>query len=175
MHTALIVIDFQNAVFIEPPAHQAQQVLTRIAALIASARAAGTPVIYVQHEEAGCEWESGTDSWQFPASIAPQPGDFVSTKSQCDAFFGTGLQAHLRGQGIQHLVVCGYATEFCIDTNVRHAASSGLSVTVAADAHTTRDRAHLDAARIMEHHAATWRNFGRIELIDSADIRFGVE
>ncbi|RZT06247.1 Nicotinamidase-related amidase [Duganella sp. CF402] len=175
MQTALIVIDFQNAVFIAPAAHQAQQVLARIAALIAAARAAGTPVIYVQHEEAGCEWERGTDSWQFPAAIAPQPGDFISTKSQCDAFFGTGLQAHLQQQGIQRVVICGYATEFCIDTNVRHAASSGLAVTVAADAHTTRDRAHLDAARIIEHHAATWRGFGGIQLIDSAAIHFGAE
>jgi len=175
MRTALIVIDFQNAVFIEPAAHQAQQVLTRIAALIAAARRAGTPVIYVQHEEAGCEWERGTDSWQFPAAIAPQPGDFVSAKSQCDAFFGTGLHEHLRQQGMQRLVICGYATEFCIDTNVRHAASSGLSVIVAADAHTTRDRAHLDAPRIIAHHAATWRSFGGIQLTDSAAIDFNAE
>jgi nicotinamidase-related amidase len=175
MRTALIVIDFQNAVFIEPAAHQATQILTRIAALIAAARSAGTPVIYVQHDEPGCEWERGSDSWQFPAAIAPQPGDFVSAKSQCDAFFGTGLHDYLRQQGIQRVVICGYATEFCIDTNVRHAASSGLSVIVAADAHTTRDRAHLDAPRIIEHHAATWRSFGGIELIDSAAIDFNAE
>ena len=31
------------------------------------------------------------------------------------------------------------------------------------------------APRIIAHHAATWRGFGRIELIDSAAIRFGAE
>lgn len=172
MHTALIVIDFQNAVFIEPAAHQAQLVLERIRRLIAAARASGTPVVYVQHAEAGCEWEEGTDSWHFPQEIAPQPGDFVSAKSQCDAFFGTGLRAYLNEQAIQHVVICGYATEFCIDTNVRHAASSGLAVTVVADAHTTRDRAHLEAARIIEHHQAIWQGFGGIQLVDSDAVRF---
>jgi nicotinamidase-related amidase len=175
MRTALIVIDFQNAVFIEPPAYQANHVLERIRDLIKAARATGTPVIYVQHEEAGCEWEAGSDGWRFPSAIAPQPGDFVSAKSQCDAFHGTGLQAHLREQGIERVVICGYATEFCVDTNVRHAASTGLAVVVAADAHTTRDRAHLDAPRIIEHHNATWRQFGGIRLLDSAAVRFDEE
>ena len=175
MHTALIVIDFQNAVLLDPPARQAGLVLERIASLIAGARAANTPVVYVQHEEAGCEWEAGSDSWRFPPQIAPQPGDFVSAKSQCDAFFGTGLRAHLVRQGIEHVIICGYATEFCIDTNVRHAASSGLAVTVVADAHTTRDRAHVEAARIIEHHNATWRQFGGIRLLDADDVRFGAE
>ena len=175
MRTALVVIDFQNAVFLDPPARQAGAVMQRIAALISAARAAGTPVIYVQHEEAGREWEAGSESWRFPQPIAPQAGDFVSAKSQCDAFFGTGLRAHLAKQGIGRVVICGYATEFCIDTNVRHAASSGLAVVVAADAHTTRDRDHLDAARIIAHHNATWRRFGGIELVDSGDIRFGAE
>lgn len=175
MRTALIVIDFQNAVFQDPPAHQVQIVMDRIGKLIAAARASSTPVIYVQHEEAGCEWEAGGEGWHFPAPIAPQPGDFVSAKSQCDAFFGTALLAHLSEQGIGRVVICGYATEFCIDTNVRHAASSGLEVVVAADAHTTRDRPHLDAARIIEHHNATWSLFGGIELLESSAIRFGEE
>ena len=175
MRTALVVIDFQNAVFLEPPAHQAGLVLERIRALIAAARAAAAPVIYVQHGEAGCEWEAGSESWRFPPAIAPQPGDFVSAKSRCDAFFGTGLRAHLAEQGIERVVICGYATEFCIDTNVRHAASSGLAVVVASDAHTTRNRPHLEAARIIEHHNETWRRFGGIELAGSAAVRFGAE
>jgi nicotinamidase-related amidase len=175
MRTALIVIDFQNAVFQAPAAHQADVVMGRIGKLIAAARAASTPVIYVQHGEAGCEWETGSEGWHFPAQIAPQAGDFVSAKSQCDAFFGTGLRAHLVEKGIERVVICGYATEFCIDTNVRHAASSGLAVVVAADAQTTRDRPHLDAPRIIEHHNATWRQFGGIELVDSGDVRFGAE
>lgn len=175
MRTALIVIDFQNAVFIEPPAHQGRVVLERIRQLIAGARAGGAQVIYVQHAEADCEWEAGSETWQFPPEIAPQPGDFVSAKGQCDAFFGTGLRAFLQQQDIGRVVICGYATEFCIDTNVRHAASSGLSVVVAADAHTTRNRAHLGAAQIIGHHNATWRNFGGIRLVDSDAVRFSGE
>ncbi|CAN7530698.1 cysteine hydrolase family protein [Pseudoduganella sp. LjRoot289] len=175
MRTALIVIDFQNAVFIEPPAYQAVLVLERIRGLIAAARASGAPVVYIQHEEPGSDWEAGRESWQFPPEIAPQAGDFISAKARSNAFFGTGLHDHLHGQGIGRVVVCGYATEFCIDTNVRHAAGAGLETVVATDAHTTRDRAHLAAPAIIEHHHATWRGFGGIRLCDSGAVRFGRE
>lgn len=157
MSRALIVIDFQNAVLSEPPAWQADTVLERIAGLIARARTAGVPVIYVQHDTAGSDWEAGTHGWQFPALIAPQPQDHVSAKNSCDAFRQTGLQQHLAQAGITTIYVCGYATEFCIDTSVRRAASLELATVVISDAHTTRDRPHLAAPAIVEHHNWVWR------------------
>ncbi|MYM30778.1 isochorismatase family protein [Duganella sp. CY15W] len=173
MRAALMVIDFQNAVFTESPAgYQADVVMERIRKLIAKARASGTQIIYIQHDEAGTEWALNGKGWAFPEAIAPQAGDFVSPKNQCDGFFNTGLTAFLNEQEIQRLVICGFATEFCVDTNVRHAASSGYPVTLAMDAHTTRDRAHLNAASIIEHHNATWRNFGGIQLLNSEEIVF---
>lgn len=62
MTSALLVIDFQNAVFTEPAAYQADQMLARISDLIARARQAGMPVVYVQHDEAGTIWERGRDT-----------------------------------------------------------------------------------------------------------------
>lgn len=162
MNSALIVIDFQNAVLSEPPAWQADTMLERIAGLIARARAADVPVIYVQHNTAnsadlaGSSWAAGTHGWQFPALIAPQPQDHVSAKSSCDAFRQTGLQQHLAQAGITTIYVCGYATEFCIDTSVRRAASLELATVVISDAHTTRDRPHLAAPAIVEHHNWVW-------------------
>jgi len=160
MSRALIVIDFQNAVLSEPPAWQADVMLERIAGLIARARAAGVPVIYVQHntaDSADSEWAAGTHGWQFPPQIAPQPQDHVSAKHSCDAFRQTGLQQHLAQAGIDTIYVCGYATEFCIDTSVRRAASLELETVVISDAHTTRDRPHLAAPAIVEHHNWVWR------------------
>lgn len=156
MRHALIVIDFQNAVLSEPPAWQADAMLERIAGLIARARAAGAPVIYVQHDTTGSSWEAGTHGWQFPALIAPQPHDHVSAKQSCDAFRQTGLLQHLEQTGIDTIYVCGYATEFCIDTSVRRAASLELATVVISDAHTTRDRPHLAAPSIVEHHNWVW-------------------
>jgi nicotinamidase-related amidase len=51
--------------------------------------------------------------------------------------------------------VAGYASEFCVDTSVRRAAALGYPVTVAADAHTTHDKPHADAAFIRAHHNLT--------------------
>jgi nicotinamidase-related amidase len=54
--------------------------------------------------------------------------------------------------------VTGCATDFCVDTTVRAAASRDYEVVVVADGHTTRDRPHLDAASIIEHHNWMWEN-----------------
>jgi nicotinamidase-related amidase len=177
VQSALIVIDYQNAIFDAPPAYQADIVLERIRALIARARASAAPVIFVQHDDAGTVWEKGSPTWEFPAAIAPQAGDYVSAKDACDAFRHGALESRLREQGIEQVFVCGYATEFCIDTNVRRLASLGLATVVVADAHTTRDRPHMKAAQIIEHHNWIWSGFSSpgvsLALRDGDAVDFG--
>ena len=56
------------------------------------------------------------------------------------------------------LFVCGFATEFCVDTTVRAAASRGMDIVVLSDAHTTSNRPHLDAESIIAHHNWVWSN-----------------
>ncbi|WP_256672324.1 isochorismatase family protein [Pseudomonas sp. ANT_J12] len=81
--------------------------------------------------------------------------DYFVRKTTPDSFLKTDLESVLVESGSSHLVVCGYATEFCIDTTVRRAAALGYDVTVVSDAHTTHDKAHADAAQIIAHHNAT--------------------
>jgi nicotinamidase-related amidase len=52
----------------------------------------------------------------------------------------------------------GYATDFCVDTTVRSAASRDYGVIVVSDCHTTKDRPVLDAERIKAHHEWMWEN-----------------
>lgn len=175
--TALLIIDFQNSIFMHPPAHDADGILVRIAQLIDRARSENVPVVYVQHEEAGTSWENGSTTWAFPTAIAPRPQDIVSPKTSCDAFRNTNLQSLLAEQQIRRVVVCGYATEFCIDTNVRRLASLELETVVVRDAHTTRDRPHLSAPAIIEHHNWVWSEFANpnnlIQLVNSDAVQFG--
>ena len=159
MTAALMVIDFQNALMLDPPTYQVDVILRRIGQLIAKARKVDVPVIYIQHESAGSAWEAGTTTWEFPDEIAPHAGDFVSRKDACDAFLGSRLERHLDERGIDKVYVCGFATEFCIDTNVRRAVGMGLVTVVVKDAHTTRDRPHLTAQQIIEHHNWVWAEF----------------
>ena len=172
MSSALLIIDFQNAVFIDPPAYQAEQVLARISDLISRARKAGMAVVYVQHDEAGTVWEKGSESWQFPAAIAPQAGDYVSAKQHSSAFQQTGFEAGLAERGIDEIFVCGYASEFCLDSAIRQAAALGIKTNVIADAHTTRHRPHLDAPTISNHHNWVWSEMGQIRVMPAAQLPF---
>ena len=65
------------------------------------------------------------------------------------------MAALLAGLGVEHLIVCGYATEFCVDTTIRQAAALGYAITLAADAHTTHDKPHASGELIRRHHNAT--------------------
>lgn len=156
---ALLVIDIQRGWYCAPPApHDAAGTLARVNRLIDHARAAGRPVVFIQHGEAP-DYTPGTPAWELHPELHRQPGDLVVAKTACNAFHGTVLSAALRSRGIGTLVICGAATEFCVDTTIRRAASEGFRVVVPADAHTTKDRPVLAAAQIIAHHNWVWSEF----------------
>ena len=70
------------------------------------------------------------------AFVGPQPGprELVFSKKRYNGFAGTGLDAALRGQGIDTLVVAGLTTECCIDSSVRAAFERDYHVFVVSDA-----------------------------------------
>jgi nicotinamidase-related amidase len=158
--TALLVIDVQKAIIDgEDPAHRRDETLAVISGLIEQARAAKTPVIYVQHEERQyAPMNRGADGWQIHPAVAPLPGERIIQKQACDAFYGTPLRSELDALGITHLVVVGLQTDMCIDTACRRALSLDYDVTLVADGHTTSDTPRLTAAQIIAHHNATLAN-----------------
>jgi len=173
--TALLVIDVQHGLFATTPApYQAAAVIERINALSAHARSHAVPVIFIQHVQPSDGLLAGSAAWALDARLQVQAHDIRSDKTTPDSFLRTSLEQTLATLGVRHLVLCGYATEFCVDTTVRRAAALGYDMTLAADAHTSHDKPHASGARIREHHNATWssmRSFGvRIEAIDSAAI-----
>ena len=177
MTSALIVIDVQRALFEASPAPaDAEAVLARINALAARAREAGAPVIYVQHESPGSAMDHGLPGWQLDLRLQPADGDVRVRKTTPDSFLRTELADALAQAGATELVVCGYASEFCVDTTVRRAAGLGFPVTLAADAHTTQDKPHAPGAQIRAHHNATLSSissFGvKIAAVPAADIVF---
>jgi len=176
--TALVVIDVQRALFEpEPRPHEADAVLARIRSLALQARAAGVPVVWVQHERENHALAHGSDGWALPAAVQAGATDHFVRKTTPDMFLRTGLADWLAARGITHLVVCGYASEYCIDTSTRRAAGLGLAVTLVADGHTTHDKAHASGALIRAHHNATLpglTSFGpQILAVEAADIVFG--
>lgn len=173
MSRALVIIDVQANLFDAPRAYRIDEVASLLDRKAAEARAAGAPVIFIQHEEAGCEWERGTPGWEFHPSLAPKPGDTVVAKSFCDGFRETELAAAFHRLGVDAIVVGGYATDFCVDTTVRAAASRGIPTTVIADGHTTSERPHLTAADVVRHHTWVWSRFDApVSVAPAKDITF---
>ncbi|MFI8356704.1 cysteine hydrolase family protein [Streptomyces cyaneofuscatus] len=133
-HTpALLVIDMQNALV--AIAHEGAGTVARIAALQERARAAGVPVVTVQHQDD--ELEPGTEGWRIAPALAPAPGEPVVPKASPDSFLDTGLDAALRDMGVTEVVVTGFATEICVESTARRALSLRYDVVLVADAHTT--------------------------------------
>jgi nicotinamidase-related amidase len=179
MNTALLIIDVQQALFdVEPQPFEADIVVQRINSLSQGARTLGIPVVFVQHEKEGTPLAFQSEGWQLHRSIITGTGDHFIRKTTPDSFLRTPLKQTLNEFGVIHVVVCGYASEFCVDTTVRRAAALGYSVTLVADAHTTCDKHHAGGAEIRAHENATLPNissFGPvIKAIKSEGITFAV-
>ncbi|GLH68719.1 isochorismatase [Geothrix rubra] len=178
MSTALLVIDVQRDLFDPTPRpFEADAVIQRINALADRARGVGAPVVYIQHEYPKGILLHGSEGWQLARGLRPAPTDAFVRKTTPDSFLRTNLQGLLDGQGVKTVVICGYASEFCVDTTTRRAAALGYGVILAADAHTTHDKSHASAARIREHHNATLPDIGSfgpvIRAVPAAAIVFG--
>jgi nicotinamidase-related amidase len=168
MTTALLIIDVQTAILAgkgtperQPVIEAALEAMTeRLAALQAKARSVGVTVILIQHDgTAGHRLETGSAGWTLCPKIAPQKGDIVVHKSYSDSFFATDLNAQLIRHGVDHLVIGGCMTEYCIDTTIRRALSMGYDVTALTDGHTTADANGLGFDQIITHHNAIFDGF----------------
>lgn len=137
--TALLIIDMQMDMQrrLDSGADVANpDTPARVAALIRAFRAAGQPVIHVHHAESdpGSPFHPSAPGQAVMPCAAPAPGEPVFVKSTSSAFASTGLAAHLREEGIGHLVVAGAVAAFCINSTVRAGADVGFRMTVAQDA-----------------------------------------
>jgi nicotinamidase-related amidase len=178
MKSALLVIDVQRGLFDdEPRPYEADAVVDRINSLTARARSAGTPVVFVHHERQSGLLEYGSASWQLERRLVVKDGDITLRKATPDSFLRTELSELLAQWGTEQVVICGYATEFCVDTTTRRAAALGFPVVLVADAHTTHDKDHASAAQIRTHHNATLPNIGsfgpEIKAMPAAEVAFG--
>ncbi len=151
--TALLVIDMQ--VGLVAGAYQKDEIVARLADLVAEARSSRTPVVFIQHEEDWPTMRPGSPDWQFHPALTPAGGELVIHKRACDAFYGTPLREELAARGVRRLVVTGMQTEYCVDATCRRAVGEGFDVTLVADGHTTEDTATLSAAQIIAHHNLT--------------------
>lgn len=126
-------------------------VIPAIQRLLARFRADGNPVFFAR---IACLRPDGADrslsqkkpGWnnlllphdrpdsQIAASIAPQPGEIVVTKTTDSALTGTNLRLILTNMGITHVVCAGIFTDQCVSSTVRSLADESFDVIVLEDA-----------------------------------------
>lgn len=140
---ALLLIDVQQG--LDDPrwgARNNPDAEQRIADLLAAWRAARRPVIHVQHMSLVPQSPLREDAPgnAFKTEARPIAGEPVFRKHVNSAFIGTDLEAHLRANGIDAIVVVGITTDHCVSTTARMAANLGFDVTVVEDATTTFER-----------------------------------
>ncbi|WP_144109787.1 isochorismatase family protein [Paraburkholderia sp. BCC1886] len=157
---AVIVIDVQQMFFSGPtPAFRAGDVIDGINRLTATARREDASVFFVQHEsDANGPLAHGSDAWQLPDGLVREPNDGSIFKTVGDSFQNTSLAEQLHDDGIEDVLLCGYASEFCVNATARRAELLGLRTTVVSDLHTTHSKPHLTADQIIEHQNFVWAN-----------------
>ncbi|MFG1922250.1 cysteine hydrolase family protein [Cryptosporangium sp. NPDC048952] len=152
-NVALVVVDLQNATVAQPglaPLSGAEVVANTVR-LAEAFRAAGQPVVLVRDVSLDgsdgvpgrSEFGSGAgrvlpEGWD--AIVPGLEGDFVVSKRNWGAFYGTELDDRLRRRGVTQVVVAGVATSIGVDSTARGAHERGYHVVVVSDAVTDVNR-----------------------------------
>lgn len=170
--TALVVIDLQKGIVgmsCEP--HKAEEVIVNTSKIAEVFRSNKMPVFLVRVSMSpdmkdGLKPRSDQqmNRGQFLpdwADIVPQLGpeetDFIITKHQWGAFYGTELDLQLRRRGIDTIVLCGIATDIGVESTARFAYEHGYNQVFAEDA--------MSALSEEGHNNSISRIFPRIGLV----------
>jgi len=157
--TIFLVMDMMNDIVAEDGFNaqtygvQVKQrgVLANTAKAIAAARAAGVPIGYVRvgfspdYREApqnspifsGARkngiFTLGTSGTEVHPALTPQESDFDIVKHRVSPFYATSLEAILRAQGIERIVMCGVSTNGVVHSGAREAHDRDYEVVILED------------------------------------------
>ncbi|MEW2500391.1 cysteine hydrolase family protein [Amycolatopsis sp. CA-161197] len=166
---AVVVVDVQND-YCHPDGacarrgedvSAAKEMVPRLQALLAGARAHGVPVVFVQtaHEKAtdsaaltarsggrsGVVCRAGTWGAE-PFEVAPLPGETVVLKHRYSGFVNTRLDSVLRTLRAETLVMAGVSTNVCVESTARHGYMLDYHIAFMGDCCAAFTQAEHDAA-----------------------------
>jgi ureidoacrylate peracid hydrolase len=157
-YAGLIIVDVQND-FVSPRGSAgkrgedvtaAMAIIPNLLRLVDEARRIGLTIVYIRTTHS--DW-TDTPSWiyrnsqksglntcregtwgaEFYAGIEPAPTERVVTKHRYSAFINTDLNTVLKARNIQSVLVCGVATNVCVETTARDAYMYDYYVTLIDD------------------------------------------
>jgi nicotinamidase-related amidase len=147
----VLVVDFARGWTdpVSPMAGDFDAPLAAAAQLLGAARAAGVPVAYttVAYEEDELDTvlmlrktprvrvlTAGSPLTDVDPRVAPRADELLLVKKHASAFFGTPLEAELRGRDVDTLLIAGCITSGCIRTTAADAAQLGFRPLVVREA-----------------------------------------
>ena len=157
---ALLIIDMQKGSFTpQTPRFDTEGVVGRINSLSNNFRNSGCPVIVIQHDGSSAnEFIPNTTEWELLDSIKVETSDIFIDKYANDVFYNSELDSKLKELKVEELYITGCATDFCVESTVQSALAKDYNVIVVADGHTTGNRPHLKAEKVIEHYNWVWQN-----------------
>ena len=177
-YAALIVVDVQND-FVSPEGSAgkrgddvgaAMAMIPNLTGLIDQARKVGLTIVYIRTTHS--DW-TDTASWVYRTSqksglstcregswgaefydgIAPLPTERVVIKHRYSAFINTDLNTVLKARGIQSVLVCGVATNVCVETTARDGYMYDYYVTMIDDCSAAYDaKLHMSTLENIRRH-----------------------
>ncbi len=174
--TALVVIDLQKGIVGRQTApYPPEGVVRKAAALAEGFRKNGMPVFLVRVTpspdrkdalrpvaDAAMPAQTPPPDWaEIVPEMGPKQGDFVITKRQWGAFYGTELDLEFRRRGITTMVLCGISTNIGVESTARFAYEYGYHQIFAEDA--------MSAMSAEEHLFAITKTFPRIGLVRTTE------
>ncbi len=170
--TALVVIDLQKGITGRQTAPYWSDVVIKNAASIAAAfRKNNMPVFLVRVKmpadgkgrlqpvaDTTMQTPNPSADWaDIVPEMGPEQSDFVITKRQWGAFYGTELDLAFRRRGITTMVLCGISTNIGVESTARFAYEYGYNQVFAEDA--------MAAMSAEEHTFTVTKTFPRIGLV----------
>ena len=157
---ALLIIDMQKGSFTpKTPRFDTSGVVKRINGLAKLFRELDFPVVFIQHNGIGTgEFEKDTREWELLNDLKVEHTDILLDKYANDVFYNSKLQSTLTELNINELLITGCATDFCVESTIQSALTKDYNITVVEDGHTTGERPHLKAEKVIEHYNWVWRN-----------------
>ncbi|WP_282169715.1 isochorismatase family protein [Ruegeria atlantica] len=139
MKTALLVIDVQMALAHEDAAgavRSCPEAGDNIGRLLSRFRAQGDKIVHVHHHglDPDDPFHADAPGAAVQPFAAPQGDEPVIIKYVSSAFAGTSLEADLRADNIERVVICGATANHCAESAARSASSLGFEMVYASDA-----------------------------------------
>ena len=136
-NTALVIVDVQKA-FADPNWGERNNpdAEKNIEKLLHHWRQNGGSIVHIQHRSLDPEslFYAEKDSFGLIEALQPKDGEAVMEKTVNSAFIGTGLEAYLRSNGIDTVIIAGLTTPHCVSTTTRMSGNLGFRTYLVSDA-----------------------------------------